>query len=91
MNIKRFPVIISDMRENMLFSKKWVYTACLHFTKYLNGVLHLICLLPFLPLPSDALPWMFYHPSSAISAANTVLTAIRTVLLFSALQFSITY
>lgn len=47
MNIKRIPVIISDMRENMLFSKKWVYTACLHFTKYLNGVLHLICLLPF--------------------------------------------
>lgn len=33
MNIKRIPVIISDMRENMLFSKKWVYTACLHFTK----------------------------------------------------------
>lgn len=36
MNIKRIPVIISDMRENMLFSKKWVYTACLHFTKYVN-------------------------------------------------------
>lgn len=48
MNIKRIPVIISDMRENMLFSKKWVYTAYLHCTQYLSGVLHLICLLPFL-------------------------------------------
>jgi hypothetical protein len=38
MNIKRIPVIISDMRENMLFrgKKKGVYTACLHLTKYLN-------------------------------------------------------
>lgn len=36
--------------------------------------------------PSDSLPWLCYHPCSGISATNTVLTTIRTVLLFSALQ-----
>lgn len=48
MNIKRIPVIICDMRENMLFSKKRVYTARPHFTQYLDWVLHLICLMRFL-------------------------------------------
>lgn len=51
MNIKRIPVIIFDMRENMLFSEKKkggvCYTACMHSTKYLR-VLHLMGLtVPF--------------------------------------------